>query len=433
MALDPSIIMQLQPYRAPDPMEGMSKAMTLGNLMQQRQLGGIQMQQAQQALADDQAVRQAYQQSGGDPTKTGQALQAGGLYKQYEAFQKAQMDRQKAQAEMLQQRAKTAEINDKLMKSSMPMLGSNPSDEAIMQVAQRLKNLGAFDEAGAKTFAQQFTSIPMDQRGRAVMQYAASPSDFIKMMTPDIQMTDAGGSVVPVDKNAFTNPNQQAISKTATPGDLLSDARGKASNAIAAGQLGVAKGNLAVNQGRLELDRTSPKLIPIDTAMGPAFANPRTQEVIPATMNGKPIPPKEGEGAKKERLANENSLAQLDESLKLLEKYPKAFGMAQGIATAQGGALGSGFVAWKAGEEGAQARSFVFSKAAALGHELLGAAQTPSEQGRIKSFLPQETDSADVIANKLKGLMKEAKIKQRIYGGAAAPAPATDDPLGLRK
>lgn len=300
MALDPNIILQLQGYKPPDQMQGMQQAMTLGNLMQQRQMGDMQMQQQQRALADDQAVRQAYQQAGGDQAKLGEALRASGQYKAYQAFQQSQFDRQKQQADIAKSRAQANEINQKLIRESMPMLGTNPSDDSVMQASQRLKNLGAFDDAGAKAFAAQFTGLPMDQRGRAIMQFAADPAAYIKMMTPDIAMTDAGGAVVPVDRNAFTNPNQQAIAKTATPGDLLTDARGKASNAIAGGNLRVAQGNLAVNQGRLKLDQEFPKMHVSETADGTMLVDERGR--IPARAvigpDGKPLsgkPPTEGQ------------------------------------------------------------------------------------------------------------------------------------------
>ena len=57
-------------------------------------------QQAQQGMADDQAVRQAYQQSGGDQNKLLQILQGGGQYKAGQAVQKTLLENQKARADI---------------------------------------------------------------------------------------------------------------------------------------------------------------------------------------------------------------------------------------------------------------------------------------------------------------------------------------------
>lgn len=67
-------------------------------------------QQAQQGVADDQKIRQAYQQSGGDQNKLMQLLQGGGQYKAGQALQKTMQDTQKAQGEIKKDEAQTAKF-----------------------------------------------------------------------------------------------------------------------------------------------------------------------------------------------------------------------------------------------------------------------------------------------------------------------------------
>jgi hypothetical protein len=66
---DPTLAQRavVQPF---DPMEAQSKYLGLRNQQQQGQLQGLQIQQAQQEQADQQKIRDAFQQAGGDWDKT---------------------------------------------------------------------------------------------------------------------------------------------------------------------------------------------------------------------------------------------------------------------------------------------------------------------------------------------------------------------------
>jgi hypothetical protein len=106
MALNPNIILGLRSPKIdmPDPAEQYAKGLHLKGLMAQQEL-------SDQAVADDRSNRDAFAASGGDSSKYLQALASGGNYKAYQAAQKAELDRQKAAADIAHVGAQTGQAN----------------------------------------------------------------------------------------------------------------------------------------------------------------------------------------------------------------------------------------------------------------------------------------------------------------------------------
>lgn len=445
MAIDPSIIFQLQQYKAPDQMQGMQQAMTIGNLMQQAQMGRLQMQQHEQAMADDQAVRQAYQSAGGDEAKIGETLRQSGQYKAYQAFQKSLQERAKEKAatdkSLMDTRGKAFEIQRGLTAS----LALNPTDENVVGLAKQFVSNKLLDEASATQFASRLLSLPPDQRRREVFALSQSPEGVMKMLTPNVKMQDIGGSVVPVDENYWTNPNQQALTKTQTPdsvasgqiqirGQDLSNQLGWANNKISAGQLGVAQANSAETRRHNMYNEQNPIANIQDSGAGLVGVNPRTLQSQPVKgSDGVQVPSKMGEGAKKELSAVENNIAQAKAALKTIEENPDAFGIGVGLLSKATG--GMSVSAMK--PQNQEARAFIMAKGAAMANDLYGAAQSAAEMARAKSFVPQDTDTPQQLVSKFRAMTKEYEIKFGVIKGgkpAAAPAATPDnDPLGLRR
>lgn len=104
MALDPSIILQAgRGITQFDPIGVAEKAMSMKHAMQQQQIGALQLQQQQQTMSDNQAVRAAIA-NGEDPVQA--MLKTGNVKGAHEAATaglqttKAQHDAQKAQLEL---------------------------------------------------------------------------------------------------------------------------------------------------------------------------------------------------------------------------------------------------------------------------------------------------------------------------------------------
>lgn len=98
--IDPNIILGIKPAQVQqvDPMDRYSKSLALKNLMQQGDLQGIQAQAAQRGLEDENAVRDAYRQAGGDSARLRALLQGGGQYKQLQALDAADLARREKEA-----------------------------------------------------------------------------------------------------------------------------------------------------------------------------------------------------------------------------------------------------------------------------------------------------------------------------------------------
>lgn len=98
--VDTSILSRLQPLQVQqrDPLESYGKALTLKNLAGQGDLQALQLQQAQQGVADDQATRQAFTGAGGDESATLKALLSGGQYKAAQALQTAILARKEKES-----------------------------------------------------------------------------------------------------------------------------------------------------------------------------------------------------------------------------------------------------------------------------------------------------------------------------------------------
>lgn len=101
MGIDASVIAGLrapQIQQAPDPFDQYGKSLALRGLMQKGELQGMQMDEARRGLADEEALRSAYRQSGGDSAQLRALLQQGGQYKQIQALDKFDLERRGKEA-----------------------------------------------------------------------------------------------------------------------------------------------------------------------------------------------------------------------------------------------------------------------------------------------------------------------------------------------
>lgn len=148
MPIDPSIIAGLRtapPVALPDPMEQYGKSLTLKNLM-------MQSDQAQRGVEDENAVRDAYRQSGGDSKVLRSLLQGQGQYKQIQALDKFDLENSEKRAIIGKNEAETAKTKydieiDKIKRRSAIL--STATDQASWDSARRVVALND-PEVGAK-------------------------------------------------------------------------------------------------------------------------------------------------------------------------------------------------------------------------------------------------------------------------------------------
>ena len=100
MPVDTSIIGRIQPAQITqvDPMERYGRMLGIQNAMQQGELHGLQTNAARRGIADEDALRSAYQQAGGDSARLRVLLQQGGQHKALEALNKSDLEQRAKEA-----------------------------------------------------------------------------------------------------------------------------------------------------------------------------------------------------------------------------------------------------------------------------------------------------------------------------------------------
>lgn len=132
--IDPSIPLQVKSFEAPDIGQAFTKMLALKGMMQQQQMGQLQLQQTQQEMQDQQKLRQAYMESGGDLEKLRtRAMELGVGPKSMMALNQG----------LLKQRETLANISDKeltVKKSVTQALGSGA--QAVLQLPPEARAQG---------------------------------------------------------------------------------------------------------------------------------------------------------------------------------------------------------------------------------------------------------------------------------------------------
>jgi len=218
MALDPSIILQagkgVTPLKTPD---------EIAEEQAVRQMRMLQLQQAQQGIADDQAYREVLRSGAtGDDLVTG--LRTRGLGKQAMEAQKFQAEQQKAKAEQ-------GKLVAEGMKQGAAMIMANPTEaNAIGTIETAAKQYGLpqqmVDDAKAKVYAAR--NDPNALRQLAMGWGADAEKVLGKFETVDLGGTKQTQRTNPLTGEVTVGASMQ---KTASPEALLSAETSRANNA----------------------------------------------------------------------------------------------------------------------------------------------------------------------------------------------------------
>lgn len=358
----------------------------------QQQLGQIDAgnvatagaRQAQAATADqlarDAADRNAFaelmRQSGGDQEQALRGLLSSpsmALVGRGQAMQKANVDAAEAQA-------KTAQANASAGKTQFETITAK-KQKAIQDIAL----LPDADAARASIASQVQAGVVPMQAAQAIMQgIPADPSQFaqwkhdliLKLASPDAQM-----------QAQTTRRGQDVAASTAAAGQAMTAQHQAAQEAIARGQLGVAQGHLDVARTREGREAQAPKGLLQETDQGLMLVDPRAGTAMPVTAGGVPV---KGKDANKplapaalkqltEARDNASTMAALSSSFKDGYASKGVFGVGADLSLAGKSVMGSDADSvdwWKN-----------YRKQAELveRHALFGAALTPGEQASWKS------------------------------------------------
>lgn len=218
MALDPSIILQagkgVTPLKTPD---------EIAEEQAVRQMRMLQLQQAQQGIADDQAYREVLRSGAtGDDLVTG--LRTRGLGKQAMEAQKFQDERQKAQFE----RGKVAA---EAMKQGAMMLMANPTEANAISTLETLRTQYGLPAQVVDAAKARIYSARNDPN--ALRQLAMGWGADAEKVLGKFETVDLGGTKQTQRTNPLTGEVTVGASmlKTASPEALLSAETSRANNA----------------------------------------------------------------------------------------------------------------------------------------------------------------------------------------------------------
>ena len=236
--VDPSIPLSLKPLSIENPMDVQAKAYTLKQL-------GLQTQTAQQDYDDSQTIRALYQKNSSatglnqdkflsDAYGAGVGTKALEVQKQLLANQQTQSQTAKntADANSAQstantgtynlQQAKLTDVNNRI---ASLVAKPNLSRQDVIDQVNQLTDQHALDAGTRDQMMNQIPQNPADLKDFLVRigtqnQTVQQQITARQALAPKIEYQDAGGSRVPVDTNALTNPNPQPIKKTVSPDTL---------------------------------------------------------------------------------------------------------------------------------------------------------------------------------------------------------------------
>lgn len=217
MALDPAII--LQAGRGVTPLKSPQEIQEERAIAQMRQ---IQLQQAQQGMADDQAYRDVLS-SGARGAELISQLQQRGLGKQAQQAQAFQLDQQKARAEQ-------GKLVAEGMKNGAAAILANPTEQnAIATLEQARTQYGLPQEMvdGAKARIYAARNDPNTLRQLAVGWGGDAEKVLGKITSENLGGVIQQQRVNPLTGQVEVFGSQQ---KTATPGELLSAQTSTANN-----------------------------------------------------------------------------------------------------------------------------------------------------------------------------------------------------------
>ena len=301
--------------------------------------------------------------------------------------------------------------NDKLNFAWNAVGSASTPQDAIQKITEGARN-GIFDMKGATADIQQLQNMTPEQYQQYRIQKVMGildAKDKLGFMLPKTRDRDIGGVIQTIQDNpALPGYGQPiaggAISKTMTPGESAANARARellAQNATGVVYQEDSQGNVIALPSKLKQGEVPVARVAV--APGGGF---------------QPLVGKPSEAVAKEQISINQQRAIVKGAIDAVTKTPDAFGMTRGLmGETLGGRMGS--------SEENEARSYLFNVVSGVIKERAGTAQSASEAETLARFLPQPTDDADVIKDKMTAFDKYLVAKEsgttKQRGGASTP------------
>lgn len=399
MALDPNIALQVRPFKMDSPINAMAQMYQLQGAQQANQLNAMQMAEYERARTEEEGARnfltradlktpEARTELATKFGKTGVAL-AKSLAEQEAAALKQKVDQLKYTTDMTEAAAN---------------IYGTVKDEASWQAARnKLKSLGGDSSTLPLNYDPAFV--------KQEMLAATKVKDQLELFAPKPkEVRRADGSIIFLDENPRSPTFNKEIMTQQKPGMTQYEAAriGIENKRLAQDATGVvyqedANGNIVALPSKLKAGQVPTGRIAV--APGGGFQ----------PMQGKP-----SESVGKEQMSINQQRAIVKGAIDAVTATPDAFGMTRGLMPeALGGRLAS--------SEENQARSYLFNVVSGVIKERAGTAQSAAEAETLARFLPQPTDGASEVKDKMLAFDKYLVAKE---SGTTKKKPAPAAPSG---
>lgn len=411
MAIDPSIAMSFKPttelnLQPTNLLAQYGQLAAIQNAQNQNALAQYQLESARRQDVAQNVLNKAWQEAISPEGKVDYnrligTLAAGGAGGQIPGVQKMRTEEAKAATEEAARRAKLVVDKTAMYRDMVGSIASR--DDAISWLQTQLSDP---DMAGSPVtkvpLMQAVARIPTDPAAleQWKTQQALGMTKFTELNKPHYMTENLGSesrvTALPGLGGAPTTISTTA--RTATPGELLVNARALERNAIerqkaAQDATGVvyqedAQGNIVALPSKLKKGEVP------------------TARVAVAPGGGlQPLQAKPSEAVGKELMSINQQKSILNGAIAAVDATPNAFGWPEGSMpeSLRG--------RWEGSEENKN-RAFLFNVVSGVIKERAGTAQSPAEKATLERFLPIETDDARVIKNKLEGYQKYLAAKE---------------------
>jgi hypothetical protein len=414
MALDPNIALGVRQIELPNQLAQYAQLSQIQSAQNQNRMAEMQLQEYERARGEEEGLRN-YLAKGdlSTPEARKGLFQFGKTGREY-VKSLTEQDTAALTAKNVQSQINERDfgLQKKKLDFAWSSVGSAPTpQEALLKINQGVKD-GIFDMKSATAEIQQLQNMTPEQYQQYRVQKVMGildAKDKLGFMLPKTRDRDIGGVIQTIQDNpAMAGYGQPivggAVSKTMTPGEAATNARARellAQNATGVVYQEDNQGNVIALPSKLKAGEVPVARVAV--APGGGF---------------QPLMGKPSESVAKEQISINQQRAIVKGAIDAVTKTPDAFGMTRGlIGETLGGRMGS--------SEENEARSYLFNVVSGVIKERAGTAQSASEAETLARFLPQPTDDADVIKDKMTAFDKYLVAKEsgttKQRGGASTP------------
>tara|TARA_R110002126_G_scaffold243510_1_gene386629 strand:- start:1885 stop:3171 length:1287 start_codon:yes stop_codon:yes gene_type:complete len=416
MALDPNISLGVRPLQLemPNQLAQYAQLSQIQNAQNQNRMAEMQLQEYERARGEEEGLRNYLTSTDfTKPENRAGLLKFGKTGREY-VKTLTEQDAAALTAKNVQSQISERDygVQDKKLKFAWNAVGSASTPQAaIAELTKGVKD-GVFDMKSATTEIQQIQNMTPEQYQQYRVQKIMGildAKDKLGFMLPKTRDRDIGGVIQTIQDNPALPGYSQpiaggAISKTMTPGEAAANARARellAQNATGVVYQEDNQGNVIALPSKLKQGEVPVARVAV--APGGGF---------------QPLMGKPSESVAKEQISINQQRAIVKGAIDAVTKTPDAFGMTRGLmGETLGGRMGS--------SEENEARSYLFNVVSGVIKERAGTAQSASEAETLARFLPQPTDDADVIKDKMTAFDKYLVAKEsgttKKRGGASTP------------